>query len=217
MPKPSRRPRWWMLAAICVVVIVVGGYFVFRPPGRIDAGPPAATPAGYRVVDSGEYRLAVPDAWITQEVTSEARDQVQEALEERAPGIGDQFDQSEAQIDGTMTMAMDPATRDNVTVVRNEWMRGDPTDPDTLEDIRIGFDDDMPGYRISGLTAASTDVHGFPAATLTYTATVGSVTVHQVMTVIQTGDHVFQVTVTSTSPARAAELSGRMVPTFDPA
>nr|QMS47899.1 hypothetical protein WG33_0098 [uncultured bacterium] len=42
-------------------------------------------------------------------------------------------------------------------------------------------------------------------------------TLHQVMTLIQTGDHVFQVTVTSTSPARATELSGQIVPTFDPA
>ena len=81
-----------------------------------------------------------------------------------------------------MTMAADPVTRDNVTVLRNQWMRGDPTDPDTLREIQAGVDDDMPGYVISGLSAAPADVHGFPAATFTYTATLGSVTAHQVMT-----------------------------------
>jgi hypothetical protein len=206
-----------MVAALCLVVIIGGGYVIFRPPGRIDAGPPAATPAGYRVIDSGDYRFAAPDAWVSQEVTSEARDQVKQELVDRAPAIEDKLEQSEEQIDGTMTMAIDPATRDNVSVVQNQWMRGDPTDADTLADIRAGFDDDMPGYTISGLRAVASDVHGFPAASLTYTATIGSVTVHQVMTLIQTGDHVFQVTVTSTSPERATELSRQIVPTFDPA
>ena len=96
------------------------------------------------------------------------------------------------------------------------WMHGDPGDPDTLAEIRGDIDRALPGATISGLTSAPADVHGYPAATLKYGITVGPLTVGQVATVIQTGDHVFEVTVTALSPERAAELSRQMVPTFDP-
>ena len=60
-----------------------------------------------------------------------------------------------------------------------------------------------------------TTVEGAVSKAIGETVTIGAITVHQVATVIQTGDHVFQVTVTSRSPERAEELSRQVVPTFD--
>ncbi len=129
---------------------------------------------------------------------------------------GEKADAGREAIEGSMTIAADLATRDSVNVIPYHWMRGDPSDPDTLEELRDAIDEDMPGYTISGLSAVSADVHGFPAATMTYTATLGSVSAHIVSTVIQTGDHVYLLTVGSTSPERAATLSSQILPTFDP-
>jgi hypothetical protein len=206
-----------MVAALCLVVIIGGGYVIFRPPARIDADPPAATPAGFKLVDSSDYRFAVPDSWAFREVTSEDQQQAADRAEDRAPGLGAELEAQTDEMDGSMTIAVDPVTRDNVTVIPYHWMSGDPSDPGTLEGIRDAIDEDMPGYTISGLSAVAADVHGFPAATMTYAATLGSVTTQVVSTVIQTGDHVYLLTVGSVAPERAAALSGQILPTFDPA
>ncbi|HEY3721929.1 MAG TPA: DUF2510 domain-containing protein [Acidimicrobiia bacterium] len=218
VPTRRRRARWWVVAAIALVVVIVGGgYVILRPPSRIDAGPAAATPAGFRLVRNDDYRFAIPSAWQAREITSADREQLANGLDHLAPGAGDKLDDAVGNVDGPMVLAIDPATRENVNVVPYHWMRGDPSDPDTLAEIRSGIDQQIPGSTISGLTSAPADVHGYPAATLAYGVTVGPVTVYQVTTVIQTGDHVFQVTVTAPSAARAAGLSGRIVPTFDAA
>jgi hypothetical protein len=206
-----------MVAALCLVVIVGGGYVIFRPPARIDGDPPAATPAGFKLVESSDYRFAVPSSWSSREITREDQQQVVDRMDERAPGFGDRAEAGRDAIDGSMTVAADLVTRDSVNVIPYHWMRGDPSDPGTLEEIRDAVDEDMPGYTISGLSAVAADVHGFPAATMTYTATVGSATVHIVSTVIQTGDHVYLLTVGSTAPERATTLSSQILPTFDPA
>ena len=140
MPKRSRRPRWWMVAAICLVVIVGGGYVIFRPPGRIDADPPAATPAGFKLVNSSDYRFAVPSSWASREITSEDQDRVVDELDSRAPGLGEKADAGREAIEGSMTIAADLATRDSVNVIPYHWMRGDPSDPDTLEELRDAID-----------------------------------------------------------------------------
>jgi hypothetical protein len=214
-PKRDRRPLWFALAAICLVVIVGGGLFVFRSPERIDAGPPAATPAGFRVVTTDDYRLAVPSGWVEQEITSEDRARVGDRLHDVSPGVADRFDEANDLIDGTMIQASDPVTHDNVNVVPFGQAQGDPTDPETMAAIRKAVDGRV-GTGIRDMTTFAADVHGYPAVNLTYSVVVGSVTVHQVATVLQTGDRVFQVTVSSTSPSRVGDLSRRIVPTFDP-
>jgi hypothetical protein len=216
-PKRSRRALWFALAAVCLVVIVGGGLLIFRSPDRIDAGPPAPTPAGFRVVQTDDYRLAVPSGWMEHIITSEDRDRLGEQLDRAAPGAKDAFDRAQENVEGTMVLVSDPGTRDNVNVIPFHAMRGDPSDVDSMNDIRAEIQGQSLGGGITGMSTAPADVHGFPAATLTYGVRLGSVTAYQVATVIQTGDHVFQVTVTASSPGRAAELSGKIVPTFDPA
>jgi hypothetical protein len=198
------------------VVILGGGYLILRPSARLDADPPAATPAGFRVVRTSDYRLATPSAWVEQEITREDRDRVGERLQEVSPGAVETFDEANELIDGTMIQVVDPVTHDNVNVVPYGEAQGDPTDPETMAGIRERVDE-RAGTAISGMTTLATDVHGYPAVTLTYSVAVGSVAVHQVATVVQTGDRVFQVTVSSTSSGRAAELSRQILPTFDPA
>jgi hypothetical protein len=167
-------------------------------------------------VRTGDYRLAVPSGWEAHVITRADRDRVGDQLDRAMPGAKDAFDEAEESVEGTMVIVAAPGTRENVNVVPFHAMHGDPSDVGTISDIRGEIQGQSVGASITGMTTAPADVHGFPAATLSYGVRIGSVTLYQVATVIQTGDHVFQVTVTAGSPARAAELSGQIVPTFDP-
>jgi len=61
-----------------------------------------------------------------------------------------------------------------------------------------------------------TNVHGFPAATVTVHATVDGRLMTRISTIVQTGDPLYQLTVTSQSSERATILSYQIVPTFAP-
>jgi hypothetical protein len=217
-PARDRRLLWLALGVICLAVILVGGYLVLRSPSSgIDAGPPAATPSGFRVVQTDDYRLAVPSSWESRVITAADRDRLADQLGDAAPAAKELLDEAQASVDGTMVIAADPGTRENVNVVPFHALRGDVSDADSIQQIRTQVEGQSTGSGIVGLTTAPADVHGYPALTLTYGVRVGPITAYQVATVIQTGDHAFQVTVTTRSAERAAELSGRIVPTFDPA
>lgn len=101
-------------------------------------------------------------------------------------------------------------------MVRFRALHGDPTDPDTMADIKETFSSGNAGITTGGLTATPADVHGYPAARIQVTANYGGLLFTVISTVIQTGDHVYEVTVTSPSAERAAALSDQIVPTFAP-
>jgi hypothetical protein len=217
-PARDRRMLWLALGVICLAVILVGGSLLLRDSSSgIDADPPAATPPGFRVVQTDDYRLAVPSSWGSRVITAADRDRLADQLGDAAPGAKELLEEAQANVDGTMVIASDPGTRENANVIPFHEVRGDPSDADSIQQIRTQIEGQGVGTGITGMTTAPADVHGYPGVILTYGVRVGPITAYQVATVIQTGDHVFQVTVTARSPERAAELSGRIVPTFDPA
>jgi hypothetical protein len=222
---PPAAKRWYQRRLGRVLMVVGGvavllffGYLRFKPPDRIDAQPAAPTPAGFRLVSADEYQFAAPGTWRSQVIDENALNTIADRVEAGAPGAGDALrDAAEnGAMEGTKTLAVDPVTGDNVTVIPYKALRGDPRDSDTLAEIKDGFSAAQTGITPTTLTAEPGDVHGFPAAVITLSAPFNGRTMTIISTIIQTGDRVFQLTVTSPSAAQAAALNQQILPTFAP-
>jgi hypothetical protein len=199
-------------------LLLLLGYLRLRPAERIDAQPAAPTPAGFQVVNAPEYEFAAPQGWSTRVLDDAAKDELARRAGSISPGAGEKLQAAQDQgiVQGTQTIAVDPATGDNVNVVPYQALEGDPTDADELAQIKAGFSAEKTGIPTLAITASATDVHGFPAATVLVTANVAGQQVTLISTIIQTGDRVFQLTVSSSSAERARSLSAQILPTFDP-
>jgi hypothetical protein len=118
-------------------------------------------------------------------------------------------------LDGAPTLAFDPVTRDRVDAIRvDPGVVGDPKDPTVVAELRDAAQ--SLGRANGPIRATRTDVHGFPAARLQMETVVENQPLTVISTIIQTGDHAFQLVVTSRSGARAGDLSSHIVPTFAP-
>jgi hypothetical protein len=208
-PTPTRPKRWyrrpWVLllvgATVLAVAIVLWGYL--KPgPNRIQAAPPAATPAGYRLVTTKEYELAIPRPWVSREIDTLTRE-----------GLAGRPDTKGA---GSVIAASDRATGDAVDVVPFVAIDGDPTDPASLARLQRVFARQYAAQLSGAPDVVAVDVHGFPAARVRIDAGSESPPFTLIATVIHTGDHVYRIAIGSRSGERAVELTRRIVPTFSP-
>ncbi len=199
-----------LAAVAAVIVFLVGG---FSGPDRIAARPAAPAPVGFRMLEDHDYRVAIPQQWQAQVLDQKGIDALAKAA--RAAGANAASD-SLKNTTGTRSIAIDPVTRDNVTVFPHPAINGNPGDADALASLKSTISKAVVGMNVVSLTAAASDVHGFPAATFTMNAVASGTPATMISTIIQTGDHVYELTVTSTSAERAAALSAQIVPTFAP-
>lgn len=217
-PWHKRRSGRVLAVVGAALVLLFFGYLRFKPPDRIDAQPAAPTPAGFQVVNADEYQFAVPSSWRTQVLDESTLENLANQAEARAPGSGEAFKDAldRGTIEGTKTLAIDAVSGDNVNLIPFRALRGDPRDADNLAAIKDGFSAEHTGLNPTSLTAQAGDVHGFPAAVVRMTTSLNGQSLAMVSTIVQTGDRVFQLTVTSPSAQRAESLSAQIVPTFAP-
>jgi hypothetical protein len=215
--RPSRLLLWGTLAFL-LLFLAFGFFLSLQSPERIKAGPAAAPPPGFVVVGAPEYEFAAPLTWETQVMDDAAKAALARNADQLSPGVGEKLEEAQNQdeLEGTQTIATDPTNGDNVTVIPYEALSGDPRDADELESIKEAFSEENTGIDTLSVTAAPADVHGYPAATVTVSANFAGQVITLISTVIQTGDHVYQLTVSSASPERAASLSAQILPTFAP-
>ncbi|MGZ4736496.1 MAG: hypothetical protein ACXV8R_12875 [Acidimicrobiia bacterium] len=211
-PWYQRRSGRLLMAIPVALLLLLVGYLRFRPHDRIDAQPAAPTPAGFQVVTAPEYHLAVPASWNTKVLDKQEVQNVAHQISSDTEA----FQRSSDAIEGTQIAAVDPATMDTVNVIPFKALDGDPRDPKIESVIRDSFTAEKTGLPTLALTVDPADVHGFPAATVRATINYRGTLVYVVSTVIQTGDHVFEMTVTSSSSAQSNALNARILPTFDP-
>jgi hypothetical protein len=207
----QEKKRWyqplWLWILIVVGALVVAAAIVV--PLFDDGGAPvrtrevqraAATPDGYRVVGTNTYRIAVPTTWTVEQLDA--------GLMERAAG------DEPAENAGLLTIATDPFTKDTVNVVRYFGVNGNPKGSSQLQAFEADFRAGVAGARIVGLQTAGIDVLGRPAGRLVASVDGGAGVQRTISTAIQTADGIYQVTVTSSSPERAALLNDLVLPTF---
>jgi hypothetical protein len=214
--RPFYRATWFFVLSgfLVLLLVAVGVAFAFRPqPERIHAAPAAAAPVGFRVINVDDYELAVPQAWQSREITDDGLD----AMSNFAKSNGAKGDSSDFtdNLTGTKVAAADLATGESLAVFPFKALTGDPGDPETLAQIKGGFTAAL-GTMQGQVDGVRADVHGFPAAQMTTSVTVAGKPVHSVITIVQTGDHVYELVVASGSAARTKALSDQIVPTFDP-
>jgi hypothetical protein len=157
-------------------------------------------PDGYRVVGTNTYRVAVPTTW--------AVEQLDAAVMERAAG------NEPAENAGLLTIATDPLTKDTVNVVRYFGVNGNPRGRAQLEAFEADFRAGVAGAQVVGLQTAGIEVLGRPAGRLVASVARDAGVQRTISTAVQSADGIYQVTVTSTAPERAALLNDLVLPTF---
>jgi hypothetical protein len=214
--RPFYRAPWFLvLSGIIVLLFIAGGAAIALRPGpeRIDAGPAAPTPAGFRMLSVDDYELAIPQGWEYRELNDDGVDALEDfaRLNGAETGSADLSDN----LTGTKVTAANLATGESIGVLPFKALSGDPGDPDTLASIESSMTTAM-GAMSASVEGFRTNVHGFPAAQLSVRATVAGQPVFASVTVIQTGDHVYEVVVSSPTAARTDALTDQVLPTFDP-
>jgi hypothetical protein len=215
-PKGSR--RWyqapWLWLLILLGGLVVAAAFVLpsfsdgepgTPAPRVidaaaagnDVGEPKATPDGYRVVGTDTYRFAIPGPWSIEQLDA--------AVLEPGEGTADL---------GLLTVASDPLTSDTVSVVRYHGLTGNVRAQEQLNAFEVDFRAGVAPTPVVGVQTSGISVLGLPAARLVATTGTSDTTTRTISTAIDTPDGIFQLTVTSSSPERAALLNALIVPTF---
>jgi hypothetical protein len=201
--------RWyqplWLWILIVVGALVVAAAIVV--PLFDDGGKPVrrtaaarTAPDGYRTVGTNTYRVAVPTTWTVEQLDA--------GVMERAAG------NEPAENAGLLTIATDPFTKDTVNVVRYFGVNGNPSGRSQLEAFEADFRAGVAGAEIVGLQTAGIEVLGRPAGRLVASVGGDGGVQRTISTAIQTEDGIYQVTVTSTSPERAALLNDLVLPTF---
>ncbi len=111
-------------------------------------------------------------------------------------------------------MATDPQTQDTINVVPYQTSSAS-LQKRVLAEFEADFRTGVAGTQIVTLRVDPATVHGFPAAKLA-ASIVGKNGLSNVLsTLVETTDGIFQITVTSANAERAANLSQRVLPTFD--
>jgi hypothetical protein len=197
----------WLWILVVVGALVVAAAFVVpalddggEPVRRRDPARTGPVPDGYRTVGTNTYRIALPSTWDVEQIDA--------AVMERAAG-GEPAENA-----GLLTIATDPLTSDTVNVVRYFGVNGNPSGSPQLDAFEADFRAGVAGAEVVGLQTAGIEVLGRPAGRLVASIGGESGVQRTISTAIQTADGIYQVTVTSTSPERAALLNDLVLPTF---
>jgi hypothetical protein len=207
----QQKKRWyspsWLWILVVVGALVVAAALVVpaldggdAPARHSPAARTAPVPDGFRTVGTNRYRIAVPASWNVERLDA--------GVIERAAG------NEPAENAGRLTIATDPDTSDTVSVVRYFGVNGNPRGRAQLEAFEADFRAGVAGQKVVRLQTAGIEVLGRPAARLVASVGGDGGVQRTISTAVQTEDGIYQVTVTSTSPERAALVNDLVLPTF---
>jgi hypothetical protein len=197
-------PWLWLVMILGALVIVAGLVLPALSDDRAPARPrreavkPKATPDGYRIVGTDTYRFAIPGPWSVRQLDAGVMERAEPASR------------------GLLTVATDPFTSDTVSAVPYGALKGDPREPEQLVAFEADFRAGVAPTPVIGVQTSPLRVLDRPAARLVATTGPANAAVRTISTAIRTPQGTFQITVTSSSPERAALLNALIVPTFAP-
>ncbi len=177
--------------AACVVIVAVS-LSDDGPSGRLSSRPPAAAPAGTKVIEGNGVGIAAPRTWV---VTTDP---------------GGSFGALRREDWGTPLVATNSATDEALIVVPLHHLAHDPqVDPALFWSDQIR----AVGTKRTPVPGQPLSVHGFRANQVSVTTPSEPAIV---AASIDTGDQTFLVAVTATTASAAANLFDQLIQTFDP-
>ena len=179
-------------AVVGATVIIAVAVTDHDSSGRLQGRPPAAAPAGTKVIESNGVGIAAPQAWVV------------------ATDRGSSFAALRRANWGTPLVASDPETGDALVVVELHNLAHDPqVDPELF------WTDQIRGAETTRTPQAGPplSVHGFRANQVTVSPAAEPAIV---AASIDTGDRTFLVAVSAATLESANARFGRLIQTFDP-
>jgi hypothetical protein len=199
------KAKWFWLTLVLIAIVAAAAFIVpslgsTDKPAITKPAAPISAPSGYEMIETANYQFAAPQDWATQELDANVM--------ESATGTAGNGRS------GTLTVVTDPSTGDTINVVPYRGFAGDALTKANQEAFEADFREGIAGTEVVDLKLKSVNVHGLPSVQLVASLVSPDGISTVISTLIQKGNDLHQITVSSASAERASTLNSKVLPTF---